>query len=103
MFFDSNGYLFSGGGPFGGPDGITVFAPNGTIVRNILTGADDNPLYDTVTYDPANNQVLVVPYGSSTGTLYNASDFETVPEPSTFVLLAAGAVVGLVAWRRRRS
>ena len=45
-----------------------------------------------------------MPYGSSTGTLYNATSFETVPEPSTFALLCGAGVVG-TAWvyRRRRS
>ena len=69
MFFDSNGYLFSGG------DGITVFRPDGTISYDQPAGAADD-YYDTLTYDPANNEVLKVPDGSSTGTLYNAADFE---------------------------
>ncbi len=69
MFFDNNGYLFSGG------DGITVFRPDGTISYDQPAGAADG-YYDTLTYDPANNEVLKVPYGSSTGTLYNAADFE---------------------------
>ena len=57
MFFDNNGYLFSGGW-----QGITVFRPNGSISYNSsnLTGA--------LTYDPANNEVLVPPpYGSFDG------------------------------------
>ena len=92
MFFDSNGYLFSGG------DGITVFRPDGTISYN------NSNLTGTLTYDPADNEVLVPPpYGSSTGTVYNATAFETVPEPSTLALLAAGTVAGLAAWRRRKS
>jgi autotransporter-associated beta strand protein len=65
MFFDNNGYLFSGG------DGITVFQPNGTISYD-----QPSSVFPTLTYDPANNEVLVVPYGSSTGDLYNAADFE---------------------------
>ena len=66
MFFDRNGYLFSGG------DGITVFNPSGVIVY-------DQPApggYAWLTYDPADNDVLVVPYGSSKGTLYSAASFE---------------------------
>ncbi len=92
MFFDNNGYLFSGGW-----QGITVFRPDGTI------SYDTTSLDNTLTYDPANNDVLYVPYGSSTGILYSATEFETVPEPSTFALLGAGALAGLVAWRKRRS
>ncbi len=66
MFFDNNGYLFSGG------DGLTVFNPSGVVVY-------DGPLpggYAWLTYDPAHNAVLEVPYGSSSGTLYNTGDFE---------------------------
>ena len=63
MFFDNNGYLFSGG------DGITVFQPNGMISFDQPAGAADG-YYDTLTYNPAKNEVLKVPYGSSTGTLY---------------------------------
>ncbi len=96
IFFDKNGYLFSGG------DGITVFNSNGSIIYDQPAGAADN-YFDALTYDPANNEVLKVPYGSSTGALYNAAAFESVPEPSTFALLGGGALVVLVAWRRRRS
>ena len=74
MFFDSNGYLFSGG------DGITVFRPDGTISYDQAAGAADD-YYDTLTRDPANNTVLkVTPYSASpsTGTLYNATAFESV-------------------------
>ena len=70
MFFDSNGYLFSGG------DGITVFRPDGTICYDQASGAADG-YYASLTYNPANNEVLKVPYGSSTGTLYNAAEFES--------------------------
>ena len=70
MFFDNNGYLFSGG------DGITVFRPDGTISYDQSAGSADG-YYDALTYDPANNEVLKVPYGSSTGTLYNAAEFES--------------------------
>jgi autotransporter-associated beta strand protein len=66
LFFDNNGYLFSGG------DGLTVFNPGGAVVY-------DGPLpggYAWLTYDAARNAVLEVPYGSSTGTLYNTGDFE---------------------------
>jgi len=97
LFFDSNGYLFAGG------DGITVFRPDGSISYDQPASAADN-YYDSLAYDPANNEVLKVPYvfaGPSTGTLYNATDFETVPEPSTLMLLGAGVVIGLVARRLR--
>lgn len=96
LFFDSNGYLFSGG------DGITVFNPSGSIVYDQPASALDN-YYETLSYDPANNHVLVVPGGSTTGTLYNATDFESVPEPSTLALLGGGALAALVARRRRRT
>ena len=69
MFFDNNGFLFSGG------DGITVFRPDGTISYNQASGAADG-YYAALSYNPANNEVLKVPYGSSTGTLYNATEFE---------------------------
>ena len=69
MFFDSNGYLFSGG------DGVTVFRPNGTIFYN---QANDGPYgFAWLSYDPANNRVLAVPDdGSQMATLYNAGEFE---------------------------
>ena len=44
MFFDSNGYLFSGG------DGITVFRPDGTISYD-QAGDAANGYYNTLTYD----------------------------------------------------
>jgi autotransporter-associated beta strand protein len=69
MFFDNNGYLFSGG------DGTTVFQPNGTVAYDQSAGAGEN-YYVTLSFDPAKNEVLAVPYGSSTGTLYNATEFE---------------------------
>ena len=84
MFFDNNGYLFSGG------DGITVFRPDGTICYD---QAAMRWLLRTLTFDPANNEVLVVPSGSSTGALYHAADLETVPEPSTLILLLAGGLI----------
>jgi fibronectin-binding autotransporter adhesin len=70
MFFDSNGYLFAGG------DGITVFQPNGLMCYDQPAGAGDN-YYDIVSYNPANNELLKVPYGASAGTLYRATDFES--------------------------
>ena len=74
MFFDSNGYLFSGG------DGVTVFRPDGTVSYDQSAGAADG-YYDTLSYDPANNDMLkVAPYSASpsTGTLFNATAFESV-------------------------
>jgi len=83
MFFDSNGYLFSGG------DGITVFRPDGTISYDQAAGAADG-YYDALTYDPANNEVLKeTPYSASpsTGTLYAATAFETVA-PGTWTAIS---------------
>jgi hypothetical protein len=99
MFFDSNGYLFSGG------DGFTVFRPNGTIAYDQPAGSADG-FYESLTYDPANNEVLkVAPFSESpsTGTLYNATEFETVPEPTSLALAVCGAIVAVAAWRRRRT
>ena len=82
MFFDSNGYLFSGG------DGITVFRPDGTICFDRPAGSADG-YYETLTYDPATNQVLkVAPFSASpsTGILYNAGDFE----PATWTNASGG-------------
>ncbi len=96
MFFDNNGYLFSGG------DGITVFRPDGTIAYDQPSGAADG-YYDTLTFDPANNEVLKVPYGSSSGSLYNAASFETVPEPSALMLALGGGLAVLACrWRRTK-
>jgi hypothetical protein len=72
MFFDNNGYLFAGG------DGITVFRPNGTICYDQSAGSADG-YYDTLTFNPATNEVLkLAPYSTSpsTGALYDAADFE---------------------------
>jgi hypothetical protein len=94
MFFDDNGYLFSGG------LGITVFRPDGTICYDHLSGGKYG--YTTLAFDPLNNEVLNVPYGSSTGLLYRAADFETIPEPSTLILLCMAGIVGAawLHWRR---
>ena len=99
LFFDGNGFLFSGG------DGLTVFRPNGTISYDQPAGAADG-FYESLTYNPANNEVLkVAPFSASpsTGTLYNATDFETVPEPSTLALMAGGGIALVAAWRMRRT
>jgi hypothetical protein len=99
MFFDSNGYLFAGG------DGITVFRPDGTICYDQPAGSADG-YYETLTFNPATNQVLkVAPFSAapSTGYLYDAAQLESVPEPSTCALLGAAAFASLVFWRRRRS
>jgi autotransporter-associated beta strand protein len=72
MFFDNNGYLFSGGG------GLTVFRPDGTICFDRPAGSADG-YYETLTFNPATNQVLkVAPFSASpsTGILYKAGDFE---------------------------
>ncbi len=69
MFFDKNGYLFSGG------DGITVFSPNGTICYDQPAGSADG-YFDELVYDPVNNEVLKIPFGASAGILYNAAAFE---------------------------
>jgi hypothetical protein len=95
MFFDGNGYLFSGG------DGITVFRPNGTIVYDQPSGGKYG--FAALTYDPADNEVLEVPYGSQTGTLYNAARFEPTPEPSTFALLCGAGMAWAASGYKRRS
>ena len=93
-FFDSNGFLFSGGG------GVTVFRPDGTVCYDQPCGSADG-YYATVTYDPANDEVLKIAYGGSSGTLYHAASFEAAPEPSTLILLLAGSLAALACrWRR---
>ena len=47
-----------------------MFGPNGTICFDQPAGAD---FYDALTYDPATNEVLKFPFGSTTGTLYRAA------------------------------
>ncbi|MGW8257073.1 MAG: PEP-CTERM sorting domain-containing protein [Thermoguttaceae bacterium] len=82
MFFDANGYLFAGGN-----EGITCFRPNGEVSMVLDMG-----IYTSLVYNPLNDQVLAVTgFTGETGTVYNASDFETVPEPSAILLLFVGA------------
>ena len=88
MFFDSNGYLFSGGG------GVTVFRPNGTICYNQPAGSD---YFDALTYNPAKNEVFKVPYGSSTGSLYSAADFEPATG-GTWSSAAGGSWANAANW-----
>jgi hypothetical protein len=64
MFFDKDGYLFAGG------FGFTVFRPDGTVCYNQGSG------YNDLTFDPADGEVLVMPYGESEGLLYRATSFE---------------------------
>ena len=47
-----------------------------TICYDQASGKAD-AYYDTLTFDPANNEVLKVPFGSPTGILYNAAGLET--------------------------
>lgn len=89
MFFDKEGDLFSGG------DGVTVFRPDGTICYDRPGG------YNVLTYDPANDEVLILPSGGSGGSLYHADSFPSAPEPSTVILLLAGGLAA-AAWRWRR-
>ena len=80
LFFDNNGYLFSGG------DGITVFRPDSAICYDRSAGSSDGN-YDTLTFDPARNEVLKVPGNSSTGVLYNAGQFE----PGAWTAMSGGS------------
>ncbi|MGD0653920.1 MAG: PEP-CTERM sorting domain-containing protein [Thermoguttaceae bacterium] len=89
LFFDAHGYLFAGGN-----EGITCFAPDGTVSAVLDMG-----YYTSLIYNPFNDQILALT--GSMGTIYNASDFEAVPEPSIFVLIAIAALGLLV--RRARS
>jgi autotransporter-associated beta strand protein len=69
MFFDADGYLFSGGN-----EGITCFKPDGTLSK-VLNMGD----YTALVYNPANDQVLAIPYyPGTTGGVFNARDFEPV-------------------------
>jgi hypothetical protein len=90
MFFDANGYLFAGGN-----EGITCFKPDGTVSK--ILGSNNQ--YTVLVYNPHDDQILAVV--GTTGTVYNASDFESVPEPSTVILLVAAGLTALT-WRRWR-
>ena len=98
MFFDERDYLFSGGN-----EGLTVFRPDGS------SGTFDvgDSFYASVSYNPYNDQVLVLTNdisGNVVADIYHAGDFlSTVPEPSTMVLLLMAAAAGAIAWRRRVS
>jgi hypothetical protein len=89
MFLDSRGYLFAGGG-----DGVTVFDPLGH------SRVYDNGGYSIVTYDPANDRVLVTGFGNEQGT-YPASMF-VVPEPAGSVLAVSAAWILVPFVRRHR-
>ena len=78
MFFDADGYLFSGGdGEILPVDngGITCFKPDGTVSRVLKLGP-----YTSAVYNPLNDQVLALPYSApfTTGMVFNARDFEPV-------------------------
>ena len=94
LFFDSNGYLFSGG-----DGGITVFSPDGLIVYE----QDPSGIsYNALAYDPATNQVLEGPEEGNTAVLYNATDFESVPEPASLGLITLTGATLLGRGRRAK-
>ncbi len=90
MFFDNNGYLFSGG------DGITVFNSSGAVVYDQPAGSADG-YYDSLVFDPLTNGVLKVPSSSSTAVLYNAGDFE----PAIWTNGQGGSWSSAVNWSGR--
>ncbi len=93
LFFDADGYLFSGGN-----EGITCFKPDGTVSTVLDTGQ-----YTSLVYNPMNDQILAIPYSpGTTGMVFNARDFESVPEPSTVALILSGWAA-LLWWRRVRT
>jgi hypothetical protein len=79
-------------------------AQNGTIVNdweNVpLTGLGDN--VKTLQFDLTSSDNGE--YGMNTPAYFALGDLSvaSVPEPSTFALLGAAALAGLVAWKRRR-
>lgn len=46
-------------------------------------------------------RVRIVPF-NSTDAAFEFQDFQAVPEPSTYALLALAGLAGAIAWRRRR-
>ena len=90
LFFDTKGYLFAGG-----TEGITCFRPDGAISSNL----GSNNQYTVLTYNAYNDQILAIV--GNVGTIYNASDFETVPEPSAFIAIITGGLMMFV-WQLRR-
>ncbi|MEX0678559.1 MAG: hypothetical protein WD063_15870 [Pirellulales bacterium] len=88
MFFDARGFLFAGG-----PNGVTVFDPEGNAV------VYENNGFTGVVYDSLNDRVLVTGFGDHQG-LYPSSLF-VVPEPATAALALGFAVVLIPRWRRR--
>jgi hypothetical protein len=88
MFFDSHGYLFSGG-----DGGITVFSPGGALVNQV----DPND-FTSLTYNPATDQFLDVDanFPPNTGVVYQAADLEVTPEPGTLVLVATFVMLAAI-------
>ena len=80
MFFDADGYLFSGGN-----EGITCFKPDGTVSK-VLDMGD----YTSLVYNPFNDQILAIPYDpGTTGIVFNARRFRVGPRtvhPSRLIL-----------------
>ena len=120
MSMDSNATLqFQiDGGTWGSTISFDAGIPvtlGGTIELGLAPGVDPSSLvgdtwqlFDWTGVTPSGsfaNIVSALPagYAWNTSALYTLGDVTLVPEPSTFVLLAAGAI-GLLgyAWRRRR-
>jgi sugar lactone lactonase YvrE len=121
LAFDSSGNLYVSniGSVYnaGQTSAIYEVTPSGTVSTFINGGAGLNDPTG-LAFDSSGN-LYVANYGSNTiseysgtGTLINSSfasgfndpeflAFSTVPEPSTFALLAGIAALGFVGWRRR--
>jgi hypothetical protein len=93
LFFDKDGFLLAGGDdPNTYDGGVVAFYPNGSIANFTDFGT-----YTDIVYNPASDQVLVVPYGASSGSVYDAVDLEPEPTSVGFVGFA-----GLLLLRRRK-